>query len=50
MDSEKKCKIKWVRALRGRLQKKDKIKRVGTLRGRRREDCEKRCKNKRIGH
>ena len=40
----KKCKIKRVGALKGRLQKKWNIARVGSLRGRLRVDCEKSAK------
>ena len=50
---KKKCKIKWVGALRGRwrvdCKKKCKIKRVGALKCWWRVDCEKKCKIKMVG-
>ena len=50
MDSEKKCKIKRVGALRGGLRRKCKIKRVGALRGGWRVECEKSAKLRGLGH
>ena len=51
MDCKKKCKIKRVGSLRGKLEKKCKIKRVGALRGGWRVDCEKKSAKLRVlGH
>ena len=42
---QKKCKIKRVGVLRGRLRKKCKVKRVGAVKGGWRVDCKKNVQN-----